>query len=108
VRVWCAISKRTDCFGPSISFRGGSLKVSPGLSPKERPMDDGAASMSSLELSAELSQRVVDVAHILAAGILRLHARSALAMTLSSEISPDSPPEGLEVPAKTALSVHVG
>ncbi len=49
-----------------------------------------------------------EVASILAAGILRLHARVAIPGDIPPEISPDSATECLEVPAETVLSVIHG
>ena len=52
---------------------------------------------------------VEEVTAILAAGILRLHARSALtAAARPPVIPPNSNSECLEVPAETVLSVHTG
>jgi hypothetical protein len=51
---------------------------------------------------------LVEVAAILSAGILRLHARSALRADTPPQLSPDSTPTCLEVPAETVLSVHTG
>ena len=54
-------------------------------------------------------ERRAEVASILAAGILRLHARAALpGDDPSTEISPDSATACLEVPAETVLSVIHG
>ncbi len=53
--------------------------------------------------------RRAEVASILAAGILRLHARVAISGDVPPpEISPDSTTACLEVPAKTVLSVIHG
>jgi len=51
---------------------------------------------------------LVEVAQILAAGILQLRARATLGAIAPPEISPDSTPERLEVPKETVLSVHTG
>jgi hypothetical protein len=52
-------------------------------------------------------ERFSEVARILAAGILRLHARAALSgSNPGPEKSPDSAPAGLEVSEETVLSVH--
>jgi hypothetical protein len=52
---------------------------------------------------------LVELAVLLASGILRLHGRSALSVDISGpSIPPDSPPTCLEVPAETVLSVHTG
>ncbi len=48
-------------------------------------------------------ERFTEVAGILAGGILRLHARTAL-----PDNSTDSGSSGLEVPDETVLSVHSG
>jgi len=54
-------------------------------------------------------ERLSEVASILAAGVLRLRARSALpGDDPAPEILPESWPTCLEVPAKTVLSVHTG
>jgi hypothetical protein len=53
--------------------------------------------------------RRLEVASILAAGILRLHARVAIPGDVPApEISPDSATTCLEVPAETVLSVIHG
>ena len=51
---------------------------------------------------------LVEVAAILAAGILRLHARSALQAGALPQVPPDSSPPSLEVSPETVLSVHTG
>jgi len=52
---------------------------------------------------------LAELAALLAAGIHRLHARSALgADAPPPEISPNSSPPCLDVPAETVLSVHTG
>ena len=54
-------------------------------------------------------ERLSEVAGILAAGVLRLHARAALCGDDPGlEKSPDSGPAGLEVSEKTVLSVQRG
>ncbi len=54
-------------------------------------------------------ERLSEVAGIFAAGVLRLRASSSLpAADPAPEISPESWPTCLEVPAKTVLSVHLG
>jgi hypothetical protein len=57
-------------------------------------------------------QRRRAIAHVLAAGILRLHARAALSgiddKHAGPEIRPESIPNGLEVPGETVLNVHRG
>jgi hypothetical protein len=54
-------------------------------------------------------ERFSEVASILAAGVLRLHARAALSHNNAGrEKSLDSGPAGLDVPEKTVLSVHCG
>ena len=54
-------------------------------------------------------ERLSKVACILAAGVLRLHARAALpGDDPALEKSRDSGPAGLEVSEKTVLSVHSG
>ncbi len=66
-----------------------------------RPTDDP----SSLAPDAHRSE----VASILAAGVLRLHARVAIPGGVPTpEISPDSATACLEVPAETVLSVIHG
>ena len=54
------------------------------------------------------NDRLREIAGILAAGILRLHARAALPseQPLNPGKSADSSPNGLEVPGKTRLSGH--
>jgi hypothetical protein len=49
-----------------------------------------------------------EVASILAAGILRLHAHMAIPGDVPPEISPNSATACLEVPAETVLSVIHG
>jgi hypothetical protein len=53
-------------------------------------------------------QRRRDIAAILAAGILRLRARAALAPAKSLKKPANSAANELEVPAKTVLSGHRG
>ena len=54
-------------------------------------------------------ERLSELAGVLATGILRLHARSALSGdNLSPEKSPNSAPAGLEVFEETVLSVQRG
>jgi hypothetical protein len=53
-------------------------------------------------------QRRDEVASILAAGILRLHARAALSSEKVPEKSPELASAHLEVSAETVLSVHNG
>jgi len=53
-------------------------------------------------------ERFCETAAILAAGVLRLHGRAALPTGESPENLAKQPPEGLEVPAETRLSVRVG
>jgi len=54
-------------------------------------------------------ERLSEVASILAAGVLRLHASAALpGDNPAPEILPDSGPTCLEVPAETVLSIHTG
>ena len=69
-----------------------------------RPIDDPS--------SLTPHERLAEVAGILAAGILRLHARLALspeADKLSSQKNPvKSATPSLEVPDETVLSVHNG
>ena len=66
------------------------------------------------EEAAELSpaERLRRVAAILAAGILRLHARAALASDMDQNVCPEKPPKStrncLEVSRETMLSVHTG
>jgi hypothetical protein len=50
-------------------------------------------------------ERISEVAAVLATGLLRLHERSAL---LPAKNPAEVPPDGLEVPAETRLSVRVG
>jgi hypothetical protein len=49
-----------------------------------------------------------EAAEILAAGLLRLSRRSALSAENALENPAKLPPEGLEVPEETVLSVHAG
>ncbi len=53
-------------------------------------------------------QRREEVASILAAGVLRLHARAALSPAGSPQKSPELTSQRLEVSDKTVLSVHNG
>ena len=57
-------------------------------------------------------ERFAEVAGILAAGILRLHARAALPDNATEQSAPENAAEsgfpGLEVSDKTVLSVHNG
>ncbi|MGE0769287.1 MAG: hypothetical protein AB7L90_22825 [Hyphomicrobiaceae bacterium] len=53
-------------------------------------------------------ERRSEVASILAAGVLRLHARAALPGDPAPEKPPESGLSGLEVPDETVLSVHNG
>ena len=53
-------------------------------------------------------QRRRDIASILAAGILRLRARAALAPANGLEKTENSAPNQLEVSDETRLSVHTG
>ena len=61
-------------------------------------------------LTAE--QRRQGVARILAEGVLRLHARAALALQEEGPSSPENPAKSrqdcLEVSCETVLSVHTG
>ena len=52
--------------------------------------------------------RLSELGRILAAGVLRLRQRAALPTENGRKNLPESSPEGLEVPAKTRLSVRVG
>jgi hypothetical protein len=58
------------------------------------------------------AERFRELAGILAAGILRLRDRAALAadpgQVPGPENLPKTGPDGLEVPAETLLSVHTG
>ena len=66
-----------------------------------RPIDDPS--------SLTPDERLSEVATILAGGILRLYARSALPCDdPGPEKSPNSGPAGLEVSEETVLSVHSG
>ena len=60
--------------------------------------------------SAHLSsdERLRDVAAILAAGVLRIRQHAAFPTVRSPENLAKPPPEGLELPANTRLSVRVG
>lgn len=53
-------------------------------------------------------QRREEVANILAAGVLRLHARAALAPQCTPKKSPELTTGRLEVSDETVLSVHNG
>ncbi|HUG71613.1 MAG TPA: hypothetical protein VMM76_27970 [Pirellulaceae bacterium] len=53
-------------------------------------------------------ERFREVAAILAAGISRLRHSSALSSENAEKNLPESPPDGLEVPTETRLSVRVG
>lgn len=66
--------------------------------------------MSNCADPARLSpdERFREVAGILAAGVLRLRQRSALSPENAQKNLAESPPDGLEVPAETRLSVRVG
>jgi hypothetical protein len=50
-------------------------------------------------------ERFREIAAILAAAVVRLHERTALPPETNLT---DLPPEGLEVPVETVLSVHTG
>jgi hypothetical protein len=66
-----------------------------------RPFDDPSFLTPDVRLS--------EVAGILAAGVLQLHARAALPGDDSArDIPPDSGPAGLEVSEEIVLSVHRG
>ena len=69
-----------------------------------RPTDDPS--------SLTPDERFSEVARILAAGVLRLHARAALADAEGEDSSAqnraNSVSEGLEVSGETVLSVHSG
>jgi hypothetical protein len=66
-----------------------------------RPIDD--------PFSLTPDERFSEIAAILAGGVLRLHARAALAGESSvPKESPDFSPAGLEVSEETVLSVHCG
>jgi len=52
-------------------------------------------------------QRFREIAGILAAGVLRLHARAAL-LPPNSEKTPNSEQDCLDVAAEIALTVHTG
>jgi hypothetical protein len=58
------------------------------------------------ELTVE--ERLAEIASILAVAILRLRTRFALPAKNGQEISPESSPEGLEVPDESRLSVCAG
>ena len=64
-------------------------------------LNDDPASMTA-------DERLSEVGRILAGGVLRLHARAALACESSLDNLQKSSPERLEVPAETVLSVHLG
>ena len=67
-----------------------------------RPIDDSSSSLTP-------DERFSEVAGILAAGVLRLHARAALSGDdPGQEISPDFASAGLEVSEGTVLSVQGG
>jgi len=67
------------------------------------------ASHDSSSNRAESSERVVDVAAILANAILRLHARTALSSDVETpDASTDFCLASLEVSPETVLSVHTG
>ena len=52
--------------------------------------------------------RLSEAAAILAAGVLRLRQRAALPAERDGKNPAKQPPDGLEVPAETRLSVRVG
>jgi hypothetical protein len=58
------------------------------------------------------AERLQSVARILAAGVLRLHARAALTVESGAHCGPPNPSESgqdcLELPAETGLSEHTG
>jgi hypothetical protein len=66
--------------------------------------------MSNCADPARLSpdERLREAAAILAAGVLRLRLRAALPAENGRKNVEKSSPDGLEVPAKTRLSVRVG
>ena len=66
--------------------------------------------MSHCADAARLSpdERLREAAGILAAGVLRLRQRAALPTGNGREDLAESSPDGLEVPAKTRLSVRGG
>lgn len=66
--------------------------------------------MSNCGDSAHLSpdERLREAAAILATGVLRLRQRAALPGENGRTNLAESSPDGLEVPAKTRLSVRVG
>ncbi len=66
--------------------------------------------MSDCDQSARLScdERLNEIAAIFAKGVVRLHERAALPSGESPENPSKQQTEGLEVPAKTRLSVRVG
>jgi len=66
--------------------------------------------LSSAEPALSLDdQRIIELATILAGGIVRLHVRSALNVdVVSPEISRKSAASCLELPEETVLSVHTG
>jgi hypothetical protein len=53
-------------------------------------------------------ERLREVTTILGVGVLRLRQRAALPGEKGRKNPPESSPDGLEVPAKTVLSVHGG
>jgi hypothetical protein len=63
--------------------------------------------MSDCADTARLSpdERFREIAAILAAAVVRLHERTALPPATNLT---NSPPQGLEVPDETVLSVHTG
>ncbi len=69
-----------------------------------RPIDDSFAVTSD--------ERLAEVAGILAAGILRLHTRTALSPDATAPSTSENPTKSatpsLEVPDETVLSVHNG
>lgn len=66
--------------------------------------------MSNFDDPAQLppDERLAEIASLLAMGILRLRRRFALPGKTGQKISPESAPEGLEVPDETRLSVCAG
>lgn len=59
--------------------------------------------------SLTTDDRFSEVATILAAGVLRLHARAARSgNNLDQAKTPNSGPSGLEVSGETVLTVHCG
>jgi hypothetical protein len=69
-----------------------------------------SSTRSAMDRPAPNIETVVgDLATILAVGLLRLHSRSAISVEVPPpEVSPNSSPPRLEVPAETVLSVHTG